>query len=727
MLGLARVWGSGRAQGDRWPRAVFTIAALSAIAVACGKTTRPEAVSSSGAAGSSGMASGNGGAGSSAGVAGGSSTGGASGAGGAATAGTGVGVTLGGAPPFSLPVTSLPELEPCESLTVPEPFGFLADGRPLVLHRLRPFNGAPAGDLLRAWDPTTRALETVVVTEQGARLLLSNFGRLFELSSLGAREPGYRTHQLGAGSVSSSPFIPVEVLATSGIGLFVLDQSLRRLTAEGEPDFDFAPLLSEPALAQARYAAMSYTGNAIAVPWRDGAEAWSVELVNTDGRSLQLAEAPPLEHCCNASDLFSCPCSISFSRDGRHVLGVGSGQLRVWETGSGTVVLRADGSEIQHASLVPDTPRVVAASGSAVFEYSIVGSERSPVPLDRPSFAVGANATLGYLDGDLVVVERDQVRHSWRQPAQDWPSAVAVKDDAAFAIVHDRDFDAPFPLMVARYEPNVAGPTALFRPQESQSEWVGQITLSPEGERVAVVLPDTVRVLDGTTLELLVTLPTGAGTIAWSPDGRYLVTSPDLHYRDFGRRAYELRKTLDFWDAATGQLAASYATPVHTQAFAFSADGTKIVASGQEMKERPNADFSPSSVTSFFSHGEVRSFALDVSTGGISDSALGRIIGSTREVVATERGLFRVSTEEPISLFVSPDAADPPLQVVLAPDASIGLILRDSLSPGELFVVADAEKKSQAPVSGRGASLAISPGGHRVAIGEGIYCAAHVP
>jgi WD40 repeat protein len=712
MVEWARNRGWPRSFRDDGWRLVGAILVGGSLITACGRTVKPDSPPSRGGVGSSGE--------------GGTGTG-EPGEGGDAGRGFG-GVTLSEAPPFSVPVASLAALEACESLAAPEPVGFLGDGRPVVVQRT-PAASAPAGDLVRAWDPAKGELETLVVTAPGATPQLTDSGRrLFELSSPLSHWRGYRYHDLGAGSVTSSSLIPVTLLGVSGDGSFVLDDSLRRLTAQGDLDFDFAPLLPENVRAQARHAALSFTGDAIAVPWREvDDEKWHVAIAYEDGHSADLAEAPPLERCCNLFEP-NCGCSVAFSDDGRHLLGFGYENLRVWDTATAEIELRVEGPQVGRGSFLLGTDRVLVANDTGATEHSLDGSEPSPTSLDDARFVSGPGPSLGYLRGSLVVTERDRVAGRWQQPRQSWASAVAVTDDAAFAIVSDGDFDGTFRLMVARYENDVAGPTAVFRPQEAQSEWVGQIELSPDGRRVAVVFPDSVRVLDATSLELLVTLPTGAGAVAWSPDGRYVVTSPDLHYRDAGRPAYEPRKSLDFWDAASGQLAASYATPVHTQAFAFSADGTKLVASGQEMKELRPDPGSTSSVRQFVSDGGARSFTLDSVTGDVGDSALGAILGSTREVVATDRGLFRVSTGELASLLPPRESEhDAPSRVVLAPDASVGALLTGAAIPGRLFTTADAQRTTAAPFEGPWVSLAFAPGGRRLIVGEAIYCGVSAP
>jgi hypothetical protein len=246
-------------------------------------------------------------------------------------------------------------------------------------------------------------------------------------------------------------------------------------------------------------------------------------------------------------------------------------------------------------------------------------------------------------------------------------------------------------------------------------------------ERVAVVFPDSIRILDATTLEPIVSLPTGASAIAWSPDGRYLAATPDLHYRDPGRLAYAPTKALTFWDSTSGKLEASYATPTYAQSVAFSADGRRVVGSGRELRvvaPEPGRSANERTVTQFFPEGSPISFSLNVLTGETTLEDFGAFIGTTRELIATERGIFRISTGKQVSAFEAWQAPVPPARVVFSSNASVGLAAYgDPFTPSKLFGVLDAHELASAPSEGSRVGLALSRDGRRVAMGSSIYCA----
>jgi WD40 repeat protein len=599
--------------------------------------------------------------------------------------------------------------------------------------------GSELGDLVRAWDPATDELETLIAIKPQADIWLSDDGtRLFETFAPGD-EPAFRVHSVEDGVVSSSEPMAMALSAVSGDGRFVLDENLRRFTPAGEPDFDFSASLPE---ASSRlptgHVAMSSKGDAIAT------QSYSAEaqqpltfVVYEDGRLIELAEAPNLDGCCY-DDRLACGshCGAAFSDDGRYLLSVrGGAQLRVWDLSTEALVVRLDEPSLRSAAFAPGSNRLLIATEGGVTEQNIEGSEQSAWSLDgRIPFVVGQSAVLGVQAGDLVVASREQTLGRWRQPRPTWEaSAVAVTDEAAFVFAADGELADVleladvFRMMVARYVPDHAGPTATLRAEETQSEWNGEILLSPDEQRVAVVFPDSIRILDATTLEPIASLPTGAGAIAWSPDGRYLAATPDLHYRDPGRPAYVPTKTLTFWSSTSGKLEASFATPTYAQSVAFSADGTKVVGSGRELQmttPEPGSAGSEPTFTRFSPGGDPISFSLNVLTGETSLNDFGALIGWTRELVATERGVFRVSTGEQVSAFEAWQAPELPERVVFSSNASVGLAAYEfPLTPSKLFGVLGAHELASAPQGGSRIGLALSRDGRRVAAGSSIYCA----
>jgi WD40 repeat protein len=698
--------GLGKADNrDSVGRALLA-AGLVAFALSCGKTDAQQVVAQGGA---------------------GASVDGAPGAG-------TTGIVLSEAPPFSIPAApTATSLVPCDSTSRPEPRGFLADGRAVVIQRLSD-QGSELGDLVRAWDTTTDELETLIAIRSNANIRVSDDGtRIFENFSLASKdEPAFRVHVVEDGVVSSSEPMAMALSAVSGDGRFVLDENLRRFTLAGEPDFDFSASL--PAASSRLpwdHVAMSTKGDAIATQgYSAEAEQLMTFVVYEDGRLIELAGAPNLDGCCSGDRLACGSECAAFSHDGRYLLNVRRGaELRVWDLSTEGLVVRLDEPSLRSAAFAPGSNRLLIETEVGVTEQNIDGSEQSAWSLDGGyPFVVGQSAVLGVQAGDLVVVSREQTLGRWRQPRPTWEaSAVAVTDEAAFAFAADDEFDGGFWMMVARYVPDHAGPTATLRAEESQSEWNGEILLSPDEQRVAVVFPDSIRILDATTLEPIASLPTGAGAIAWSPDGRYLAATPDLHYRDLGRPAYVPTKTLTFWSSTSGKLEASFATPTYAQSVAFSADGTKVVGSGRELQvttPEPGASGSEPTFTRFSPGGDPISFSLNVLTGETSLNDFGALIGWTRELIATERGVFRISTGEQVSAFEAWQAPELPKRVMFSSNASVGLAAYEhGWTPSKLFGVLDTRELASAPPGGWTMNLALSRDGRRVAAGSSIYCA----
>ena len=355
---------------------------------------------------------------------------------------------------------------------------------------------------------------------------------------------------------------------------------------------------------------------------------------------------------------------MAWSADGRHVL-LYMGSLRVWEVTTGQLIARLDDG-VPSAAFSADGAHVVTGDGQGnLIERDLSGAATFTWPIHGdPRIAIGAQGkALGTDSPGLVVATRDRIEASWHQPDYGWPGALALTSDAMFAIALDWERNAvdsklSFNLMLARFAVDRAGPTAEFRPDESQSEFLGQVALSPDEQRVAVVFPDTVRILDAATLAPLATIPAGAGMIAWSPDGRYVAATPDLHYRDGNRPAYRPAQEVTVWNASSGSLAARLPTPTYPQAIAFDERGdcrglgypTLTVQSSQ----RDTAGISFSGVTTFAFDGDAASFAIDLATSTLSPSNLPPYVGATRELVATEDAIVALSTGTTLAAIPDP-------------------------------------------------------------------------
>jgi WD40 repeat protein len=284
---------------------------------------------------------------------------------------------------------------------------------------------------------------------------------------------------------------------------------------------------------------------------------------------------------------------LAWSPDDRDLLvtggnGTSAGSVgQLWEVESASLLASFSGDGFWGA-FRPDGSGFVTWDAASAVERDLTGAVTFSFDHAGLAIAVGSRgAILTYAPDQtgLVVVDHTGIHSSWRPASRPWSeSAAAVTDNAVFAIVVDWDtpnsVDPTYPMMLARFEVGRPSPVAVFQPGEKQSQWQGQVLLSPDEGRVAVVFPDSIAVLDVTTLAPLVRISSGAGAIAWSPDGRYLAATPDLHYRDFGRPPYTPAQEVVIWDASSGQVAARFPVPVYPEIVAFDGSGAKLVGRG---------------------------------------------------------------------------------------------------------------------------------------------------
>jgi WD40 repeat protein len=641
--------------------------------------------------------------------------------------GAGTGIVLSTPPPFAIaaPPASA-TYEACDSLSQPFPIGFLADGRAVVGQYIRELSRG--GTLVRAWDPRTNTLERLFVALASPNgfensLRIDHDGRrIFDITS-----EEFRVYDVARRGFLTGEAIPVRVRAVSDGGDFVVDGDLRRYTASGEPDFDFKPLLPAEVRQSAEQdlpLALSFAGDAVAVGGWAAAGGTSVPVVlilYQDGRVVRLPDSPDISWCSGST------CGLSWSADGRHLL-LYAASLRVWEVATGQLTARLD-DDVPSAAFSPDSTHVVTGglierdlSGAATFTWPIQGDPRT---------AIGAEGKALGTDGSgLVVATRDRVEASWSQPGYSWPGALALTADAMFAIVFDGEPPAGsrgFHLMLARFAVDRPGPTAVFRPDESQSEWLGQVALSPDEQRVAVVFPDTVRILDAATLAPLATIPAGAGMIAWSPDGRYLAATPDLHYRDPGRTAYVPAPEVTVWNAS-GTLAARFPTPVYPKAIAFDERGGTLAGWGQPMltdmaSGTPQPGRSPPTLHVFVLGGDAAGFAIDLATSTTSAADLPPFVAAARDLIATKDSIVRLSSRAVLSALPAPPIG----AGVFSADFSVLLAADDQGQDWprvRLLGVTDGRAIATIPTSvSPPYALAVSRGGRRVAFNGDVECA----
>ncbi len=620
------------------------------------------------------------------------------------------------------------------------PIGFLVDGRAIVGERFSTLQGF-SSLLVRAWDPRTNRLESLFVSAvqpqwvpagapplffYGALFVSRDGRRIFEVPD----ETTFRVYDVDAGAFMSDQLVPVGVTAISDDGRFVLDSELRRYTATGELELDFSALLPADArVTNLSPRALSFHGDAVAVAVRDATvtvtpgelPAFETVVLYANGQVVKLSDSPGILGCDSGL------CGFAWSPDGRYLLQYAQGGSRVWELATAQVVARLDDS-VSRARFSDDSAHVLTVDGqgtlverdlslATTFTWTIYGGTAVFGP---DGLVLGSSDSSG-----LVVEDRAGVEGQWTQfGGAGWLGAVAVRDDDSFMIVTDGD---SFQIRLDRFERDKAGPRVSYRSSRSQSEWKGDVALAPDESRIAAVFPDMIAILDPVTLTQLARIDATAGRIAWSPDGRYLATTPDWHYRDNDRPSYAPAAEVVVWDTTTGALAARFATPAYPSDIAFDRQGSKLAGWGypavEGLKSAPSAD----SATQFRLSGDPISFDIDVVAGGVTVSGRPPFLAATRELVATRYNVVTLSTGQTISQ----PASSPVREGRFSGDFSVLLSLTDSetseLAAISLVSVADGHAVARLAatqyVSGAWApALAVSRSGRRVQIDSQILC-----
>ncbi|HXU02395.1 MAG TPA: WD40 repeat domain-containing protein [Polyangia bacterium] len=643
----------------------------------------------------------------------------------------GTGIVLSQPPPFAIGQAPAPTtFEVCDTLSQPEPVGFLADGRAVIGQTVRAADYSKV-TLVRAWDPRTNAVERLFV---GSPHYSGTLADILKISSDGRRivDTAYgqlRVYDLDRRALVTDQAMPAGVIAVAAGGEFVLGADLRRYTAAGEMDFDFMPFVP----SDVRYddldafpGALSVAGDAAAVNTVDSVSGAAFVLVlYQDGRVVRLYGPPP-------DDCGGGGCGKAWSADGRNLLDFGAGALTVWDVESASSLAHIDAG-VSAAAFSSDGTRVITAdangqmterdlSGNALSTWAVAGDPRT---------AFGPGRVLGHDPSGLVVATGDRVEARWRQPGYSWPGAVAVTSaGVSYAITFD--WDAPtssmFPLMLARFDAGFAGPTAVFQPRESQSEWVGQVELSPDEQRVAAVFPDAIWIFDAATLSPLASIRVGAGMITWSPDGRYLATTPDFHYRDFGRRDYLPTPEVAVWNTSSGTLAARFQAPVYPKAIAYDAGGRTLVGWGlPTLTDMPHEAIAPQTglLHSYTLGGDAAGFAIDLATSTASAKDLPPFVAATRDLIATERSIVSVSSGAALSTITAPISSG-----VFSPDFSVLLAVDQAPESVEMNVrllgVATGDVIASIPTTVGPypqPALAVSRGGRVVGVAGDFFCA----
>jgi hypothetical protein len=260
-------------------------------------------------------------------------------------------------------------------------------------------------------------------------------------------------------------------------------------------------------------------------------------------------------------------------------------------------------SNVTEAQLSP-SPGVIAFRSSETDPWqlqdlvagTVVGSLDAAV---RRSVDQSTGSLLSFTpDGDEVVFEDEALRVGQTDGSTTalpfkrdaWPARGVFLSETEFVSIEIRG-PGPFELGVRKRALPGGEILAEMSSGESQSEWDGDVSLAPDGQSIAVALPDNVHILRASDLVETAVIPRAAGRIAWSRDGAALLTTPDVHYRDPGRPPQDLSPRLDVW-TRNGLLDRTYTLPFVPIFGTFTEDDRSIILTG-----RPTATFVPASIS----------------------------------------------------------------------------------------------------------------------------------
>ena len=379
---------------------------------------------------------------------------------------------------------------------------------------------------------------------------------------------------------------------------------------------------------------------------------------------------------------------MAWSADGRHVL-LYMGSLRVWEVTTGQLIARLDDG-VPSAAFSADGAHVVTGDGGQPDRARSVGRrhvhlahprrspdcDRSTGEGARHRFARPRRCDAGSDRSELASARLRLARGARADVRRD------VRDHAGLGAQRRRQ--------QAVFQPD-AGP---FRGGQSRAHGgvstgresigvPGQVALSPDEQRVAVVFPDSVRILDAATLAPLATIPAGAGMSRGHPT---LGTSPrrpiSTTGTETGRRTVPPRKSPSGTPRPDRSgAAADRDVPAGHRVRRTRGDGrglgypTLTVQSSQ----RDTAGTSFSGVTTFAVDGDAASFAIFLATSTLSPSNLPPYVGATRELVATEDAIVALSTGTTLAAIPDPAIG----RGVFSPDFSVLLTVDRAEGSGD--------------------------------------------
>ena len=261
---------------------------------------------------------------------------------------------------------------------------------------------------------------------------------------------------------------------------------------------------------------------------------------------------------------------------------------------------------------------------------------------------------------------------------------------------------------------------------EAQSEWVGDIALSPDGQTLAIAFPDRVHLLRSTDLHETGVIARAAGRVAWSSDGSMLLTTPDLHYRDGGRPTSDPPAAVDVW-TGDGHLRQTLNLPFVPFFATFTADGLGIVATGQPHEDhfdQPVNTQPPGPVSRVAFSGAPQSVKIDRATGAmLALSSASFAVDDGRHFFTDLHSVLRVSNGESVAALDAPGFSaiglyqDGP---AFSPDGALvaGMNAGNNTAPA-IFLYEAASGRTVTSIpnkSGVIGTLAFSPDGRQLAV-----------
>ncbi len=284
-------------------------------------------------------------------------------------------------------------------------------------------------------------------------------------------------------------------------------------------------------------------------------------------------------HCFTGSD--ASVGQVLFLPDGKTLISAGDDHtLRFWDVTEGKQLRYAGGGDrpVDGIALSPDG-KTIASAGSAGLRLwdAATGEERKPAPEGASS----GSCVVFSPDGRLLAAPSGHAVGLWDVAMARLVAGPAGHRAGVTAVGFTPDGGAYTAGMDKRLRSWGGGGQ-----EQGAMDLAGalhQFAVSPDGKTVAVadtLLGDKVRLVDRATAkerrQIALEGPGSTWGLAFAPDGRTLARLSAWHVMSEG--AFELRFTLDVWDATTGESRGTFGTHSGRPAsLGFSPDGKRVL------------------------------------------------------------------------------------------------------------------------------------------------------